>query len=376
MYFLWFFFVFMLNEMKTEKIISIGFNDMGGGYYTTVSMGTPRLMRYLVFDLYNNFTLFAQMSKEYTSSSRKTFNMEKILNNEEIAMKYSDVFCFSDNICIEELKYYALEEDNKKYYYDSIGLGSSFDDESFSVVHSLFIRGAIEHKSFGLVTGTTNAGYLTFGGIPEQYLQQRIYVTKVNTIPKYVSWTIPINGITIGDNVYPLKDNIASISTKTQYISIPCDVFDIIVDKVFIKYFEKDECSKKTFDRTSITIQCKRSIVKDLPPIGIVFGSTSITLQGDELFKDFFSDSISIIRKNESDKSSQWVLGVRFIRLFNILFDYKNKEVSFYSNKTFKTVTLNSNSKRISLMIINKVVLIIGIVLIIITRKITISLYK
>ena len=120
MYFLWFFFVFMLNEMKTEKIISIGFNDMGGGYYTTVSMGTPRLMRYLVFDLYNNFTLFAQMSKEYTSSSRKTFNMEKILNNEEIAMKYSDVFCFSDNICIEELKYYALEEDNKKYYYDSI----------------------------------------------------------------------------------------------------------------------------------------------------------------------------------------------------------------------------------------------------------------
>ena len=102
--------------------------------------------------------------------------------------------------------------------------------------------------------------------------------------------------------------------------------FDIIVDKVFIKYFEKDECSKKTFDRTSITIQCKRSIVKDLPPIGIVFGSTSITLQGDELFKDFFSDSISIIRKNESDKSSQWVLGVRFIRLFNILFDYKNKE--------------------------------------------------
>lgn len=375
MYYLWFFFAFMFNKVKTEKIITIGFNDMGGGYYTTISMGTPRLMRYLVFDLYNNFTLFAQMSKEYTSSSRKTFSMDKILDDEEMAMKYSDVFCFSDKSCVEELKYYVLEGDNKKYFYDSIGLGSSFDDESFSFVHSLYIKGAIEHKSFGLVTGTTNAGYLTFGGIPEQYLQQRISVTKVNTIQKYASWTIPISGITIGDNVYPLKDNIASISTKTQYISIPCYVFDNIVDKVFKKYFEKDECSQKTFDRTSIAIQCKRSIVKDLPPIGIVIGSTSITLQGDDLFKDFFSDSISVIRKNEFDQSSQWVLGVRFIRLFNIFFDYENKEVSFYSKKIFKTVTLNYNTKRMNLMIINMVVLIIGIV-IIITRKFTISLYK
>ena len=259
--------------------------------------------------------------------------------------------------------------------YDTVGLASKYDNESFSLLHSLYRAGQISKLSFGLVPSGREKGDLYLGEIPPEIFagssfQEQFYVDNTRK-----GWKLNLEEVCLG------KNNCFETSYDAYFEGI---VDKIVVPKSFKKTLEKvipfssvlgsNACEDVSVGKI-ILIRCTKDVVKKLGGITFVLNGVEITLTEQEIFDSLFpttsfpSEKIFTCFEIYQDFPDIWLLGNKFYSKFITVFDVKQKTVTLFSNSPFKKRPKAVRKGRSYCVFINSFVLVFGCLFLLIRKK-------
>ncbi|CAO3663976.1 unnamed protein product [Umbelopsis ramanniana] len=179
--------------------------------------------------------------------------------------------------------------------------------------------------STGFVKRTSNekspAGYLIFGGVDKSKINGDFnYLTLADPVEGETrNWDVCLKKADFGNGLdfQQEEETIASISTSSSYITMPCHQADKFHDKFGGKFLE----STNTY-----TIKC--SEISKLPPLKLRFDEYTVTLPASYWTREVDSDRDcceTLIRKGVSNRD--WSLGTAFTHAFYTSFNSEKEAV-------------------------------------------------
>jgi len=165
------------------------------------------------------------------------------------------------------------------------------------------------------------AGYLIFGGVDKSKINGDFnYLTLADPVEGETrNWDVCLKKADFGNGLdfQQEEDTIASISTSSSYITMPCHQADKFHDKFGGKFLE----STNTY-----TIKC--SEISKLPPLTLRFDEYTVTLPASYWTREVDSDRDcceTLIRKGVSNRD--WSLGTAFTHAFYTSFNSEKEAV-------------------------------------------------
>jgi Eukaryotic aspartyl protease len=178
--------------------------------------------------------------------------------------------------------------------------------------------------STGFVKRTTEsapAGYLIFGGVDKSKITGDFnYLTLADPVEGETrNWDVCLKKADFGNGLdfQQTEDTIASISTSSSYITMPCRQADKFHDKFGGKFLE----STQTY-----TIKC--SEISKLPPLKLRFDEYTVSLPASYWTREIDGDRDcceTLIRKGVSERD--WSLGTAFTHAFYTSFNSEKEAV-------------------------------------------------
>ena len=239
------------------------------------------------------------------------------------------------------LSFFVLDKPDVKYD-DSISLSFLSYDDNFSLINTLYRKKIISYKRFSFVKDNENIK-LILGGIPSEYMNTKYKGTCKVVNKKY--WGCNLTQV----NLYVKYDNRTSsgyfmnkkendyyslFQTNSKQISVPSRYYDFLHQSYMKQMINQEVCNLNP-DKQYV---CKSSFVSNLSfSLELDFDGMSLQLDTKDLFEDNGVWSSLIIKRN--DNPNEWKIGTGVLHKLNILFDYDDKSISFYSNEN--TITDN-----------------------------------
>ncbi|KAH8552116.1 aspartic peptidase domain-containing protein [Umbelopsis sp. PMI_123] len=165
------------------------------------------------------------------------------------------------------------------------------------------------------------AGYLVFGGVDKSKIEGDFnYITLADPVEGETrNWDVCLKNADFGDGLsfQQAEDTIASISTSTSYITMPCHQADKFHDKFGGKFLE----STQTY-----TIKC--SEISKMPPLKLRFDEYTVTLPASYWTREVDASRDcceTLIRKGVSNRD--WSLGTAFTHAFYTSFNSEKEAV-------------------------------------------------
>ena len=247
------------------------------------------------------------------------------------------------------LSFFVLDKPDVKYD-DSISLSFLSYDDNFSLINTLYRKKIISYKRFSFVKDNENIK-LILGGIPSEYMNTKYKGTCKVVNKKY--WGCNLTQV----NLYVKYDNRTSsgyfmnkkendyyslFQTNSKQISVPSRYYDFLHQSYMKQMINKEVCNLNP-DKQYV---CKSSFVSNLSfSLELDFDGMSLQLDTKDLFEDNGVWSSLIIKRN--DNPNEWKIGTGVLHKLNILFDYDDKSISFYSNEnTITESKLKTEIKR------------------------------
>ena len=300
--------------------------------------------------------------------------------------------------------FYSVDHRRTKHYPKYFALAHSFDDNDLNIIHQLYNDNIISYRKFAFVHNNyshilrnedDDEYNLYFGGFPlairstfrddnlikcKQYQQNSIpwvcYISKIylinNNNTKRITYTN-------NNNVYEFNNNVYWNSMR-YYMTIPISFKNYLKQNVFNDAVTNDICiytESSTFQGSFLTCDC--SIMDTLPNLRFIFGNN--TNKGIEIeFKHLFTKQTKsfiehqycdLMMKVDNFNDDTFAFGTKFMRMFDIEFDYEGDEVLIYSEKYINNNNNNVINNIKPLIIINIILNSIMCVLIYLLKHVT-----
>ena len=138
------------------------------------------------------------------------------------------------------------------------------------------------------------------------------------------------------------NDYYSLFQTNSKQISVPSRYYDFLHQSYMKQMINQEVCNLNP-DKQYV---CKSSFVSNLSfSLELDFDGMSLQLDTKDLFEDNGVWSSLIIKRN--DNPNEWKIGTGVLHKLNILFDYDDKSISFYSNEnTITESKLKTEIKR------------------------------
>ena len=326
-----------LNKCE-PPILKQEFSSLSGLLHINFYVGNKS--RFLLIELEKNFTHISDSNYEqYNSSMLKVITKDtkvSVNHNSIEADIVSERFQFQTKPFILEtyLTFYYTSS-KRLVSSDSIGMAYQFDNEDYSLIHTLYKEKKIKEKVFGFEYKEQNKGYLYLGGIPKEITKKKHKAyCKVSDESSY--WNCKMKRITIGNNYYEFDGDgdIFFFETGQNRISAPGRFINYMKRELFKPYFDKKECTRidTLVGTKTVRIECKKYAIETFPSFNFEINGFLFTLTKDALFD--CTDTICVLNINQNIVSEEkWVFGNCFLSNYITVFDYQNKQITFFSDR-------------------------------------------
>ena len=232
-----------------------------------------------------------------------------------------------------------------------IGLGymPTTSEKKFSILSQLFENNIIPHKVFSQKYKNEYHGQLTIGEIPKyivnDYKNYGRCEAKDKETPynKYRNnnWECQLYYIFFNkdfNNKYYFFDkakpelnlNIIFLSYRKKTL-IPVNIFSLISNIYFEKGINSGKCKEKIEEEYTF-IECDNDYDPEEGSITIGFEYWEITFNKNVLFKNSEDGKTKQFLLYHKENNEKFILGRSLLKELEIVYDYANREIGFYSN--------------------------------------------
>lgn len=362
--------IFINQLYFINLLLQIPFTANGNHYRLYLRLGSPTFHNnYIFLDITSPQTYFHLSWGIYERSNtlkiiKPICSLSIHKNNNIRAIEASDLFQLGEEkeeINITDTHFYLIVEDNVFLKNEAIGL--SFKLEQTSIMSQLNNKGLLDSLSFSFVNVTSGKSLLIFGGIPQEIINNK-HSTQCKVNRGLNEWNCYLNRIII--NQTTIEANcITLFSTVASLIYTPESVFNEIYEIYFKTALDERNCRINFQTSFKYMISCKNEYISQLPNISFVIDDYLYSLSSNQLFDcNYKSCSFMVF---SSENPIQWIIGVPFLKHFDILFDYEKEMIYFYSDSIIQKVgsIQNKNNWFRYIFIVCLIVLSLGIVLMI-----------
>ena len=368
----------ILRNIQSNKIISQEIFESVGTYDIFLRIGTAERYLQLELDMSIDFMWISIKSfkeeeiiriaeKEYIGLSGKEIEAEKLLAN--------ITFENSTNISLTEFPFYFIESRAIRSF-DSFPLGFSVHNKSFSIIDYLYQKKYIERLAFGLqYNNDTQSGAIHFGGIPDEAITP--YQQRCKVIEGYSSWGCNLTQVIFDNKVFQ-NVNYSFFQSNQEFLYAPKEFMNYINSTVFTPYIKNETCYIASINEDIASFNCECESIKSFPSFHFIFGEIAFTLNSSQLFDFNTNECVFIVQLNEIN-NTEWIFGVKFLNNYISLYDYENKDITFYSKIPFiqpKELFSSRYSLLIKILSIILIVIMTPSLLMLIIHKFKIEDYK
>ena len=347
----------IIKDVTFSKILSYTLLRSFGTYDFFLKIGNS--IKQVELDMSNQFLCVY----DYNHLDNDTFNESTILpiHNENIhfALSYTTIEV-GHNVFVNDFPVFTFQ--NKSLIqFDSFPLAHHYLNTSHSIIHSLYNKHYIEHRSFGLYFSQTSlSGNLFFGGVPKDFVDEFPYSHQFKVMSKnQPSWKIEINKIQFNETTIMINNNVV-LQSNIKYIKAPESFLYQLADTVFKDYIKTNAC---IFHKETLTkyFQCACEEIIHFPNMKITIGDVEVEFSLNEMF--FNNDFVCpFMIESSSIYLNQWVFGLTFLQRYISYYDIDSDMVTLYSKTEFKIV---SNEKLFFLIGFNICINLISLILLI-----------
>ena len=222
-----------------------------------------------------------------------------------------------------------------------LGYDPSDDEKKFSFIHQLYNKGKIPHKVFSHKLLDNENGVITIGAIPQNIVNDYFHYGRCKALDKIRNgknyknnnWECHLDYIIFGNNKIEIDGlNINFLAFRKKSF-LPKKIFTIFYENYFKKYIDDGLCiiynANNEEDQTYSYLECVSFIIFE--PLSLVFGDWQITFKDEDLFQI----SIDGLKKRfifcQKENYEKFLFGLSILRKVEMVYDYANKEVGFYS---------------------------------------------
>ena len=259
-------------------------------------------------------------------------------------------FLYLSDVSICKIMFMLAEKTNSFTGYEGmIGLGytPNSDEEEFSFVNQLYNKGLIFHRVFIQTFKTSSNGEITFGRIPQHIVEDYHHYGRCPALDKVVdekrfknkNWQCKLRAIYFGqseqeDQVVTVKivaDSKVSFFSYRRRALLPQSALSYLMSVYFDKLLFDGICEIKIIKRYE-TLLCNKNFENKMD-FCLMFDNWGMKIPKDKVF--FYNadeDKNEFIFSYKKDYE-KWSLGRPVVRLFEMVYDYENKEIGFYSKE-------------------------------------------
>jgi hypothetical protein len=228
-----------------------------------------------------------------------------------------------------------------------IGLGytPNSNEEQFSFLHQLYTKGIIFHRVFTQTFKTSSNGEIGFGRIPQHIVNDYTHYGRCPALDKIVNeqrfknknWQCKLRAIYFGkgDQQDPFISTKILADSKVSFFSyrrrelLPKAAMTYLLSEHFGMLIEEGWCDRKMIKRYE-TILCKKDYVND-KDFFLLFDNWGMKIPKDKVFVYNEEENKNEFIFSYKKDYEKWSLGRPIVRLFEMVYDYENKEIGFYS---------------------------------------------
>lgn len=345
-----------------RMIISTSYSSYNGDYRVFLYFNGYTCTSIFGVNLSRNFTVMSNYMYPGRCSGKKQLDFIDYNNK-----SYNTIQCWGNPDLSKEpgelnnLTFYVVKDNitiGARYY---IGFAFRFEDEKYSIVHQMYNNGTISHKKFAF---SPDRGYnyengtMFYGGIPDEFIKNKQKaVCSVNK--KLKAWGCSLKRISFNEVIY--ENSYSSIfSLSDKEIIVPAKLMKYIEDEILMSYIKDNECIKELVGMET-EYYCKETVMTSFPELTLQFERFKVAIPIKRMFKCDFAENCIYQIKARENLDDVIVIGVPFMGLFDVVFDYEDEEDVFYDYSLLKEVI---SPKLKGVILSNIILLIAGIVVI------------
>lgn len=330
------------------KITQIEYTNKENSYELFINFGKYETVLNFEINLEIPFSFIVQdrFPNVYAPSLTFIKNISSPSNQESFTQYSSQIKFFQSNLLLNTFNFYYHKDFGN---YSTLSLAHYFPEEDLSFIYQLYKNKIIDSKSFSFVKDENDLTFLNFGGLPEKYKNVK-YKGKCK-INNTIFWGCGIKNLNIKTENMSFSssfyNNITTFQTNIKEIKVPLKVFDMFIENIFsnIHHEDKDICFKDKHKKMNCLCNKINKVI-----ISIQFNLEGLffIFEGKDLFISYGKICEFMIIPN-LDYPQKWTFGTFFMQKFNLLFDYDNDEINFYSNEIrinadMKVIKMNDDS--------------------------------
>ena len=371
LYSLLFFFVLIKNVCTDDdKIISLIVSSFYGNYAAYLSFGKPPQTVYFNFDISSPFSYTCSKAFQRGHSVTEYQDLRKRIAIGKVTDILVDqlrdtVTISTNNITIQHFTYYYITI-KTDIHENAIGFAYKMEDDSFSLIDKLRRDEFIKRRVIYFQNYEQNNPKVFIGGIPKEY--ELPYKAKCKINEKLTQWSCLLKEIKFGNLSFELNE-FATFQNLDNSISVPEQIFTTINSTILKPYYDSGDC-KHSDNAKPYLIMCSYAIISHFPHFEITFDNNVYELTFDELFDQIIESCFLNIYTNDENN---WVFGSSLFKKYNPMFDWDNKEITFYSQTEIKSIggiSEKNNKGTFIILIFNICIMCSMIVLLVLFKKI------
>ena len=382
------------DELPSEYLgyISLKFNQTANYLISKAKIGTPPKEINVILDIGSKRTW---ISNKYYDKSKSSSYVSKDLfeSNEQYDFTYNGIASLEtfeiENKTLEDFQFILVDEliNNNNNYINIINgvlsLGHEYDSKHQSLVYEMSHVSNTFYNMFMFKFGENNKGELLIGDMTEDQKRKYNYINKCRFIKsrnkdEQIKWQCELTQIFIGSvedyptfrnnmmeqtgyiisrndkNNIAIVEEIATFETIFNRIYVPEDVMDYLKTYYFKNIVNDEYLCEFNEKEDSIKVKCNIEEVSKLKRLNFVFdGKTDLSFPSQNLFEcNFKGDCKFLIEYNK--KYDNFIFGLPVFKMYNIIFDYNSRDLSFYSkdNKYLVRMAKNVGTKMLVVFLI------------------------
>ena len=351
--------LYIYINVYSFQIISIDYMQLSNSY--NIQYRIDQLLNrheYAAIDLSFDYTLLVipNFTPYYTYIRKNIL----LLNETRNILEYESKLELSESQLQLDLPVNIIDniDDSKKYVESKIGLSYKYDDERFSIVHSLKQERIISHLSFAfnrVFSSTSSKPQMYFGGIPQTVKNKYKYKASFKVNESHKEWGINLLNVRIGNESFNFDYNntfYSYLNTKDSIIKAPLSFMKFLNESIFNELYKQRKCSYR-YGRTH-SIDCFMREIDTFPTITFHFDGYLFSFNIYSLFNvvERGEFGLFLIQSNEYN-DYQWVFGNMLFENYLTEFDYETHLITFYSSFPFK----RDNNVVYTILLVNIIIL-------------------
>ena len=381
-----FFFLLPNKANSEEEIIPIHVYDIYGTFNSELTIGkNATSILFLEIDLQGEYSWTNHHYYNISSSTTiRQVNQEpfklKVIDKEETAIIYEDfIKIISYNLnnrgsmidkkefIIDDFRFIYLPESGYINHQSiSLSVIPYENNEQFSIIGLLYKQKLIKRKQFSIAKGENSYKNIHFGGIPKNNIEKYSSKCKIDINKK--SWGCSFSYLYMEDNpnkIFSLPSlHYVYFQANSNKIKVPSSLFDFFSQGVFASYLSSKQCTEDNLGNYR-RISCKCESIESFPKLVLVIDKMKIVLNNDVLFENPVGICSFLIDVNRNeDSESSITIGSSLYSTYNILFDYEDNSITFYSKNKIEFINnFSTQSKIKALIYITQVIIITWLII-------------